>query len=72
MTAEKINITTPFIKLDSFLKLCGEAQTGGHAKALIAEGQVIVDGWVCHQRGKKLYTGAVIVLEERQYEVVSG
>lgn len=54
---EKLNITTPFIKLDSALKLSGLAETGGTAKMFIEEGSVKVNGEVCTQRGKKLYPG---------------
>ena len=54
---EKLYITTPFIKLDSALKLSGLAETGGMAKMLIEEGSVKVNGEVCTQRGKKLYPG---------------
>lgn len=72
MKREKIAITTPFIKLDAFLKFCGAAGTGGHAKILIAEGEVQVDGAVCQMRGKKLYPGAVVALEGCEYEVVAG
>ena len=54
---EKLYITTPFIKLDSALKLSGLAETGGMAKMLIEEGSVKVNGEVCIQRGKKLYPG---------------
>lgn len=54
---EMLYITTPFIKLDSALKLSGLAETGGTAKMLIEEGSVKVNGEVCIQRGKKLYPG---------------
>ena len=54
---EKLYITTPFIKLDSALKLSGLAETGGTAKMFIEEGSVKVNGEVCTQRGKKLYPG---------------
>ncbi len=54
---EKLPITTPFIKLDSALKLSGLAETGGTAKMFIEEGSVQVNGEVCTQRGRKLYPG---------------
>lgn len=56
-TEEKLYINTPFIKLDSALKLSGLAETGGTAKMFIEEGSVRVNGEVCLQRGKKLYPG---------------
>ena len=57
---KKIEIHTPFIKLDAFLKLCAAAQTGGHAKVLVQSGQVTVNGTVCTMRGKKLVKGDAV------------
>ena len=50
-------ISTPFIKLDSALKFSGIAETGGHAKMLVEEGSIRVNGEACLVRGKKLYPG---------------
>ena len=50
-------IDTDFIRLDAFLKMCDAVQTGGHAKIVIQEGEVRVNGEVCTQRGKKLRRG---------------
>lgn len=49
-----ININDEFIKLDSLLKFSGIAATGGHAKILILNGEVKVNGEVCLMRGKKI------------------
>ena len=57
---ENIIINTPFIRLDTFLKLSGLALTGGQAKLSIQSGQVTVDGEICTMRGKKLVDGAVV------------
>lgn len=54
-----IKIKEEYIKLDSALKLAGFVQTGGHAKLVIADGEVKVNGEVCLMRGKKLYKGDV-------------
>ena len=51
------NINTDFIRLDAFLKMCDAVQTGGHAKIVIQEGEVRVNGEICTQRGKKLRSG---------------
>lgn len=69
MAVEKLRITTPFIRLDAFLKFAGLAGTGGDAKMLIQEGMVKVNGEVCLMRGKKLYPGDQISLENTQLEV---
>ncbi|MBO4893417.1 MAG: RNA-binding S4 domain-containing protein [Clostridia bacterium] len=51
------HIDTDFIKLDSFLKMCDAVQTGGHAKIVIQDEEVRVNGEICTQRGKKLRKG---------------
>lgn len=55
--SEKLYITTPFIKLDSALKLAGAAATGGEAKMYIENGFVRVNGEECTARGRKLRDG---------------
>lgn len=72
MKREQVPVTTPYIKLDSFLKFAGAAGTGGMAKAMVLEGLVEVDGAPCRMRGKKLYPGMVVRVAETgmEYEVV--
>jgi ribosome-associated protein len=53
----EVTITTEFIKLDSLLKLSGLCYTGGEAKEVVQAGQVLVNGEICTQRGKKLRDG---------------
>lgn len=53
----EIFIDTDFIRLDSALKLADAVQSGGHAKILIQNGEIKVNGEVCEQRGKKLHPG---------------
>lgn len=45
------------IKLDQFLKWVGVASTGGQAKLMIQDGEVLVNGAIETRRGKKLVTG---------------
>ena len=52
-----IPITTEFIKLESFLKLANAAETGGMAKNMIQDGEVLVNDEVCSMRGKKMRPG---------------
>lgn len=54
MKSKRIEITTPFIRLDALLKLAGLANTGGHAKMVIQNGEVRVNDEICMMRGKKL------------------
>ena len=67
--AKKVSISTPFIKLDAFLKLCDAVQTGGHAKMVIQDGEVRVNGEVCLMRGKKLHPGDVVSFAGQRFEV---
>ncbi len=69
MKTEVITIHTEFIKLDSFLKFAGAAETGGHAKELVASGEVLVNGERCEMRGKKLHPGDRVTLGDTVYEV---
>ena len=65
-----VKIDTEYIKLDQFLKLTSIAGTGGHAKILIAEEQVRVNGEVCTMRGKKLRPGDEVVVEGESFKVI--
>ena len=69
---ERIEIATPFIKLDSFLKLCGAAETGGQAKEMVQAGQVSVNGERCEMRGKKLRPGDTVTVGENSWTVEGG
>ena len=62
-------IDTDFIRLDAFLKMCDAVQTGGHAKIVIQEGEVRVNGEICTQRGKKLRSGDKAEFENVVYNV---
>ena len=68
---EKIDIfiNTDFIKLDSFLKFSGIAETGGHAKEIVAEGACFVNGEQCLMRGKKLRDNDVVKIDDYELTV---
>lgn len=68
---EQIAISTPYIRLDSFLKLCGVSGTGGQSKIMVQAGEIIVDDEVCTMRGKKLYPGARVCAGGKEFEVVA-
>lgn len=60
--SEKIKISTEFIKLDALLKFASLVGSGGEAKSLIHDGQVLVNGEVCTMRGKKIRPGDKVSL----------
>ena len=66
----EINIDSEYIKLDQALKLADVASTGGHAKFLILEGLVKVNGEVETRRGRKLKTQDLIEVEGNTIKVV--
>lgn len=57
MFKKEISINEEFIRLDSALKLADFVSTGGHAKIVIQDGEVKVNGQICTMRGKKLRSG---------------
>lgn len=68
---KQIFIHTDFIRLDAALKLCDAVQTGGHAKLVITDGEVKVNGEVCLSRGKKLRAGDNFEFQHVVYTVKS-
>lgn len=63
-------LETEYIELCNLLKLCQLVQTGGHAKIVISEGEVIVDGEVETRKRCKIRKGQVVEFEGEQIEVV--
>ncbi len=52
------------IRLDQLLKFSGIAQTGGHAKRLIQDGQVQVNGQIETRRRRQLSPNDVITIDD--------
>lgn len=69
--AEKVEISSEYIKLDAFLKFCCAAETGGIAKLMIQEGDVKVNGEICQLRGKKLRPGDRVETGGKLYELTA-
>ena len=58
-----------FIKLDSLLKAANVVLSGGEAKMLILDGEVLVNGEVCTMRGKKLRSGDKAEYDKRSLKI---
>ncbi|MBE6837668.1 MAG: RNA-binding S4 domain-containing protein [Ruminococcus sp.] len=69
MQKDIIEISTEFIKLDSFLKFAGLVETGGIAKEIIAEERIMVNDEICTMRGKKLRDGDRVTVPEMELEL---
>jgi ribosome-associated protein len=53
----EVQIRGDTIRLGQLLKVAGIADSGGEAKALIADGRVSVNGEVETRRGRQLHAG---------------
>ena len=67
--SEVLIIREEFIRLDSALKLASVVSTGGHAKMVIQDGQVKVNGEVCTMRGKKLRKNDCFEFEGMSFKI---
>ncbi|KXG73840.1 RNA-binding S4 domain-containing protein [Thermotalea metallivorans] len=67
---KEIKIEGEYIKLSQLLKLANYVQSGGHAKILIQEGLVKVNGITEYQRGKKIKPGDDVELQGKRIKVI--
>lgn len=65
----KIAIKEEYIRLDHLMKFSGMCPTGGQAKYLIQNGEVLLNGEVCTMRGKKVRVGDIIEYHGKCVEV---
>ena len=71
MSKEVIKINEEFIKLQDLIKFAGIVPTGGQAKYLIQNGEILVNGEVCTMRGKKMRNGDTAQFEDKIIEVIT-
>lgn len=69
MKYKKIRIKEDFIRLDSAMKLADSVVTGGHAKIVIQNGEVKLNGEICTMRGKKLHSGDKVEFDGHGFEI---
>ena len=65
----KLPISTEYIKLQDAMKLANVVMSGGEAKVLIQDGQVLVNGETCLMRGKKLRPGDTFSFGNVNYRI---
>lgn len=68
---EAVAITDDFIKLGQALKLAGLVSSGVEAKFVIQDGEVLVNGEVVTQRGKKIFPEDTIEYQGHQVKVIN-
>lgn len=59
----RVTRTAEPIRLGQFLKLVNLAESGGHARALLADGAVTVNGEPETRRGRQLQPGDVVEVD---------
>lgn len=60
---DQVEISDEVIRLGQFLKLAGLAESGAHARELVADGEVSVNGEVDTRRGRQLVKGDVVIVD---------
>lgn len=66
---QEFQIKGPFIELIGLLKALGIAETGGHAKAIVEEGEVLRNGEVELRKRAKLVPGDLIEIDGLQIKL---
>lgn len=69
MTPDDVPIRDDTIRLGQFLKLAALIDTGADAKAVIADGQVTVNGEIERRRGRQLHPGDQVAIGSRAARV---
>lgn len=64
---KEIKIYTEYITLGQFLKIADIIQSGGEAKAYLAENEVYINGELDVRRGRKLRKGDKVVVESAEF-----
>jgi ribosome-associated protein len=59
---QEFNLTSEYIELIKLLKLMGIAETGGHAKMMVDDGEVFLNGQLESRKRAKLRAGDVVEL----------
>ena len=66
---KKVEITTEYITLGQLLKFTGIIRSGALAKEFLATNSVLVNGEKEDRRGRKLYKGYIVVVNNQQCEL---
>jgi len=67
---DEIKLRDEYIKLGQALKAAGLVENGVDAKFEIQDGNVLVNGQVELQRGKKLYDGDIVEFDGQSVRIV--
>ncbi|GAA2667668.1 MULTISPECIES: RNA-binding S4 domain-containing protein [Actinosynnema] len=71
MRIREVEIADDMIRLGQFLKLAGLAEHGAHARELVEEGEVTVNGRTESRRGAQLKNGDVVAVDGEKARLVA-
>lgn len=67
---QAIPITSPYITLGQFLKHANVLSTGGEVRSFLESVAITVNGEAEQRRGRKLYPGDLIAIEQNLLRIV--
>jgi ribosome-associated protein YbcJ (S4-like RNA binding protein) len=65
----EVNITSEYIRLGQLLKLVDLIRSGGEEKMFVLTHFIQVNGVQENRRGRKLYPGDVVVVDQQTYTI---
>ncbi len=69
MPTQVFELEGEYVELNQLLKLCGLCSSGGAGKALVAAGEVTVDGSIESRKTAKIRAGQAVTLGSERIEV---
>lgn len=66
---KKIKIKDEYITLQQLLKIADIINSGGEAKLFLANNQILLNGETENRRGKKLFVGDILEINQEKYEI---
>lgn len=66
----EIKLNKEFITLGQLLKVTDFISSGGKAKFMVNELNISVNGERENRRGRKLFSGDVVIIEGKKFEVI--
>ena len=66
----EIKLNKEFITLGQLLKVTDFISSGGEAKFMVNELNIFVNGERENRRGRKLFSGDVVIIEGKKFEVI--
>ena len=66
---KRVKIDTEYITLQQLLKMEDFISSGGQAKYYLQENEVFVNNELDNRRGRKLYPGNVVKIENKEFVI---